>query len=58
MNTGDIGRVETCIVAWILIFKATGKYKYATHMTEFLMNVYFVYPDGLRYVLDTMISMD
>lgn len=53
MNSGDIGRVETCIVAWILVFKTTGKHKYATHMTEFLMNVHFVYPEGLRYVLIT-----
>ncbi|KAG2029197.1 hypothetical protein BDR03DRAFT_881556, partial [Suillus americanus] len=47
MNMGDIGRVETCIVAWILIFKATGKHKYATHMSDFLCNVHFVYSDGL-----------
>jgi hypothetical protein len=50
MNSGDIGRTETCIVAWILIFKATGKHKYASHMTDFLMNLHFVYPEGLRYV--------
>jgi len=54
MNSGDIGRVEMCIVAWILIFKATGKHKYTTHMTEFLMNVHFIYPEGLWYVLITM----
>ncbi|KAI6006038.1 hypothetical protein EDD15DRAFT_2359163 [Pisolithus albus] len=48
MNTGDIGRVELCIVAWILVFKATGKHKYAAYMTEFLLNVHFVYPAGLR----------
>ncbi|KAG2074484.1 hypothetical protein BDR04DRAFT_1126807 [Suillus decipiens] len=48
MNIGDIGRVETCVVAWILIFKATGKHKYATHMSGFLCNVHFVYPDGLQ----------
>ncbi|KAG1880054.1 hypothetical protein F4604DRAFT_1578920 [Suillus subluteus] len=48
MNIGDIGRVETCIIAWILIFKATRKHKYATHMSDFLSNVHFVYPDGLR----------
>ncbi|KAH7904953.1 hypothetical protein BJ138DRAFT_1138408 [Hygrophoropsis aurantiaca] len=47
MNTGDIGRVETCTVAWALIFKATGKHKYATFMTDFLINVHFVYPEGL-----------
>ncbi|KAJ8591097.1 hypothetical protein M405DRAFT_932356 [Rhizopogon salebrosus TDB-379] len=48
MNHGDIGRVETCIVAWIPILKATGKHKYATHMTNFLVNVHFVYPPGLK----------
>ncbi|KAH7917313.1 hypothetical protein BV22DRAFT_1026598, partial [Leucogyrophana mollusca] len=48
MNIGDIGRVETCIVAWALIFKATGKHKYATFMTEFLIQVHFVCPEGLR----------
>ena len=50
MNSGDIGCTETCIVAWILVFKATGKHKYASHMTDFLMNLHFVYPEGLRYV--------
>ncbi|KAG1883647.1 hypothetical protein F4604DRAFT_1878913 [Suillus subluteus] len=48
MNIGDIRRVEMCIIAWILIFKATGKHKYAMHMSDFLSNVHFVYPDGLR----------
>jgi len=48
LNSGDIGRVETCIVAWILIFKATGKHKYATQMTDFLYNIHFTYPEGLR----------
>ncbi|KAG1906365.1 uncharacterized protein F5891DRAFT_1125670 [Suillus fuscotomentosus] len=48
MNHGDIGRVETCIIPWIPILKATGKHKYATHMTNFLLNVHFVYPEGLR----------
>jgi hypothetical protein len=47
MNIGDIGQVETCIVAWILMFKATGKHKYATHMSDFLCNVHFLYPQGL-----------
>jgi hypothetical protein len=45
MNFGDIGRVETCLVSWILIFRATGKHKYATHMTRFLSDVHFLYPD-------------
>ncbi|KAG1768805.1 hypothetical protein EDD22DRAFT_999735 [Suillus occidentalis] len=48
MNRGDIGRVETCIIAWIPILKATGKHKYATHMTNFLLNVHYVYPPGLK----------
>ncbi|KAF8121569.1 hypothetical protein EV363DRAFT_1457439 [Boletus edulis] len=48
INCGDIGRVETCIIGWIPILKATGKHKYATHMTNFLLNVHFVYPAGLR----------
>lgn len=48
MNSGDIGRVETCIVNWIPILKAMGKHKYATHMQNFLLNVHFVYPPGLK----------
>ncbi|KIJ62202.1 hypothetical protein HYDPIDRAFT_94808, partial [Hydnomerulius pinastri MD-312] len=48
MNRGDIGRVETCIVHWVPILKATGKHKYATQMTHFLINLHFAYPLGLR----------
>jgi hypothetical protein len=48
MNTGDIGRVESCLIPWILMFKASGKHKYANTMTDFLYNVHFVYPDGLK----------
>jgi hypothetical protein len=48
MNLGDIGRVETCVVAWIVLFKATGKHKYVMHMTDFLCNTHFYYPEGLR----------
>ncbi|KAG1867738.1 hypothetical protein F4604DRAFT_1881623 [Suillus subluteus] len=48
MNIGDIAHVETCIIAWTLIFKATGKHKYATCMTEFLINLHFNYPTGLQ----------
>ncbi|KAI6160007.1 hypothetical protein EDD17DRAFT_1778675 [Pisolithus thermaeus] len=47
VNSGDIGHVETCIVSWIPILKAIGKHKYASHMTNFLFNVHFVYPPGL-----------
>jgi len=52
MNRGDIGRVETCIVHWIPILKAVGKHKYATQMTNFLVNVHFVYPTQLRCCID------
>ena len=47
MNMGDIAWVESCIVAWSLIFKATKKHKYASAMTDFLINVHFHYPEGL-----------
>ncbi|KAI6106610.1 hypothetical protein EDD16DRAFT_1445559, partial [Pisolithus croceorrhizus] len=47
MNHGDIGRTEICIMSWIPILKATGKHKYATHMTNFLFNMHCVYPLGL-----------
>ncbi|KAI6022769.1 hypothetical protein BKA83DRAFT_4463787 [Pisolithus microcarpus] len=40
MNSGDIAHIETCI--------AIGKHKYASHMTNFLFNMHFVYPLGLR----------
>ncbi|KAI6141547.1 hypothetical protein EDD17DRAFT_1459300, partial [Pisolithus thermaeus] len=47
MNHGDIGHTEICIMSWIPILKATGKHKYATHMTNFLFNMHCVYPLGL-----------
>ncbi|KAG2365346.1 hypothetical protein BDR07DRAFT_1277316, partial [Suillus spraguei] len=48
INCGDIGCVETCISPWIPILKATGKHKHAMHIMNFLLNVHFVYPEGLR----------
>ncbi|KAI0725760.1 hypothetical protein C8Q72DRAFT_756050, partial [Fomitopsis betulina] len=50
-NAGDIGGLEAVLVSWIPLFKATGKHKYASHMTMFLMNVYFVYPPRLRHAI-------
>ncbi|KIL54169.1 hypothetical protein M378DRAFT_43798, partial [Amanita muscaria Koide BX008] len=41
MNHGDIARVERCLLPWIALFKATGKHKYATHLTRFLTTVHF-----------------
>ncbi|KAL4066171.1 hypothetical protein J3A83DRAFT_4360406 [Scleroderma citrinum] len=51
MNLGDIGHVETCIISWIPILKAVGKHKYATHIANFLLDVHFVYPPGLRHMV-------
>lgn len=48
MNSGDIGRVETCFIPWIAIFRGCGKYKYATQMIKFLYNLHKVYPEKLR----------
>lgn len=48
MNAGDIGRVETCFMPWVFIFRGCGKHKYAAHMMRYLYNVHFVYPEGLR----------
>ncbi|KAH9911404.1 uncharacterized protein B0H18DRAFT_892881, partial [Fomitopsis serialis] len=48
MNHGDIGRLETCFVTWIYIWKATGKNKYATYLGDFIKDVHFVYPERLR----------
>lgn len=56
MNHGDIGHVETCIISWIPILKATGKHKYATHLTNFLSNTHFVYLAGLWSVFPWLIS--
>ena len=53
MNAGDIGRIETLFPAWIQIFRATGKHKYAHQMLRFMHELYFVYPDGLRFVRET-----
>ncbi|KAF7973123.1 hypothetical protein HWV62_16158 [Athelia sp. TMB] len=51
MNHGDIGRLETLWPVWIYIFKATGKHKYANHMTTFMTDVHFVYPEGLKHAV-------
>lgn len=48
MNAGDIGRIETLYPAWIQIFFATGKHKYANRMLQYMHNLYNVYPAGLR----------
>ncbi|KAF9471647.1 hypothetical protein BDN70DRAFT_869092 [Pholiota conissans] len=50
MNFGDIGRVETCFLPWMLIFAGCGKHKYATEMRRYLENVHFLYPEGIRCI--------
>lgn len=50
MNAGDIGRIEWVLPSWIAIFKATGKHKYANHMTTFFTDLHKVYPEKLRCV--------
>lgn len=48
MDQGDIGRVETTLVQWMFFFRATGKHKYATHLTRFLSDLHFVFPPRMR----------
>lgn len=48
MNSGDIGRVESCFIPWIFIFRSCGKNKYASHMTQCLLELHYVYPEPLR----------
>lgn len=48
MNVGDVGRVQSCFPAWIFIFKATGKTKYSTFMTRFMLDLHYLYPKRLR----------
>ncbi|KAL1749597.1 hypothetical protein FB107DRAFT_294922 [Schizophyllum commune] len=49
MNTGDIGRVEVVFAPWVLLFKATGKHKYANAMIKSLSILHADYfPSDLR----------
>jgi len=48
MNSGDIGRIERCLLPWIFIFRGTGKHKYAMHLTRFLSDVHFLYNERLK----------
>jgi hypothetical protein len=49
MNYGDVGRILQLFPYWIAIFTATGKHKYAAHMTQFKTDLDHVYPPRLRY---------
>ena len=51
MNFGDIGQLERTLLPWILLFKATGKHKYATAMEKHLVETHFEYPEPLRHTI-------
>ncbi|KAL1669501.1 hypothetical protein GGF50DRAFT_44204, partial [Schizophyllum commune] len=52
MNTGDIGRVEVVFAPWVLLFKATGKHKYANAMIKSLSILHADYfPSDLRRII-------
>ncbi|KAF8237302.1 hypothetical protein L208DRAFT_1248581 [Tricholoma matsutake] len=48
LNMGDTGHVETLFLPWMYIFQGWGKHKYAAEMKQYLENVHFIYPKGLR----------
>lgn len=48
MNAGDIGRVETLFPPWIALFRGCGKTQYASAMIQFMTDVHFRYPEGLK----------
>ncbi|KDQ07085.1 hypothetical protein BOTBODRAFT_60197 [Botryobasidium botryosum FD-172 SS1] len=39
MRSGDIGRVEELLMIWVNIWKGTQKHKYASHVTQFLLDL-------------------
>jgi hypothetical protein len=47
-NWGDIGRVETTLPRWEWIFRSCGKHKYAKATHNYLVDVHFRYPEGLK----------
>lgn len=50
IKAGDIGRVEDTFLHWILMFKATGKHKYAHHMLQTMLNLEDLYSPQLALV--------
>lgn len=48
MNYGDVGHILQLFPYWIAIFTATGKHKYAAHMTQFKTDLDHIYPPRLR----------
>ncbi|KAI0701802.1 hypothetical protein BC835DRAFT_1217000, partial [Cytidiella melzeri] len=58
MNHSDIGRVESCFMPWVFMFKAFGKHKYVKHMMKYLENVHFLYPPGLKKAICSSILIN
>lgn len=48
MNHSNVGGILQLFPYWIAIFTATGKHKYAVHMTQFMTDLDHVYPPLLR----------
>ncbi|KAJ8515414.1 hypothetical protein ONZ45_g7144 [Pleurotus djamor] len=48
MNVGDIGRVESCFIPWMMIFLGCGKHKYAAELRRYLEEVHFKLPEGIK----------
>lgn len=46
-NTGDVGRLEVLLIHWVHIWKATGKHKYAKHVSRFLVSLDHGWPPRL-----------
>ncbi|EJF62760.1 hypothetical protein DICSQDRAFT_58059 [Dichomitus squalens LYAD-421 SS1] len=56
MNTGDIRRLETVLVPWILLFRATGKHKYGNYTLRFSHALYFIYPEGKHFAFRMLVN--
>lgn len=48
MNYGDVGQILRILPYWIVVFKSTGKSKYAAHMIQFITDLHHVYPKCLK----------
>lgn len=48
MDHGDIGQVEMCLIAWVLLFEAAGKKKYSQHTIKLVHNLNHVFPVRMR----------
>jgi hypothetical protein len=51
LNYSDIGHIETLFPVWIYIFRGVGKHKYGNQMEKFMTDLYFLYPEQLKHVV-------